>query len=182
MAAMSIRMDVQGTKELLAKLNAVKRSIARRILRKAVRKGAAVVTKTTRRFVPTDNKVLKKSIGHRVARMKNKPVAVAVSGPRRRFKKGGQIATKYAHLVEGGAKAHVIPRGSFIPLAASGVLVMGRIHRQNIQHPGAPAQRFMERGYNAAKSQALQTVAQVVSVELAREAAKAHPNEVDDGN
>jgi len=98
-----------GDKELIRKMQRLAEKTQKRIVQKAMKKGAARVRKAAKRRVPVETGLLKKSLGSKVARRKRDKVVVGIIGPRTGFKKqmpdgSYRNPVRYAHLVELGTK------------------------------------------------------------------------------
>lgn len=108
---MSMNVKVEGIKDLVKKLESMKKSKASKILRKACTKGAQPVAKSAKAQAPVETGLLKKSIGHKV---KSYPsgVVVGIVGPR--VGHGTEVVVNgkpeyrdpvyYSHLVELGSE------------------------------------------------------------------------------
>lgn len=176
---------LQGAQEAVAKLQAVDRSMRKRIQRKGVRKASMLGAKIAKNFVPTRHKVMRNSMGWRMAKARAAAVrAIGIVGPRRRYTRvidgKKHVPTNYAHLVEAGTAPHAILPQSGKSLAFKGrhgetVVVPG------VNHPGARATHFLRRGNSAARGPMLHVFTRTVTNLLAIEAAKPKPSEVDDG-
>lgn len=201
--AYGITVRLHGVQECLQKLQGIKRSVQRRILRKAVKAACTVVAKRGRSQVPRGpSGLLRKSLGFKL--LKAKPgifKAAGMVGPRarkfRRMVQGRGIVdpVKYAHLVEEGTKPHRIT-ATTKPLAFKAFgqkrtllpnlqTQRGRraqkVIAQSVQHPGSRPQRFLQRIQVTGQSGMATAFRGTVQTELHREAAKAKPSEVDDG-
>lgn len=140
--------SVQGLDNLLKKLADLERKAAKKLVRQAVTEGSGIVLKTVKPRVPQETGSLRKSFGRKTSTPRKTGVAVAVVGPRRKFKKDKKTGTrvltaagkryaaarwptKYFHLVEFGTKARkwktrggrstgqVTPRPSLQPAVTS---------------------------------------------------------------
>jgi HK97 gp10 family phage protein len=177
--SLTLSATVKGDTELLNKLDALERSIARKMIRKAVRKGVQVGAKLAKPFAPKDSGTMKKSLGSRVARSKGQPKAVGIVGARRRFEIAGKRPTKYMHLVAGGTKAHQVNPKTTSRLAFR---VGGRIVVvPGVTHPGTRPNQWLSRAYSASRSSMQSTLINTLRTDLATEAQKPRPGEIDDG-
>ena len=157
--AFAVQMSLQGLDRTLKKLQGLRRSVQRRILRKGIRSACMVGARRGKSQVPRgESGLLKKSLSYKVA--KSKPSvysATGVIGPRvglKRWIKGrGTVdPVRYGHLVEGGTKPHVIRSSAQLPFSVAPVQAVKRLAFRKggrlivvsqVQHPGSRAQRFM---------------------------------------
>lgn len=133
----SANVKVTGDKELIARLLELEPKVRNRVLRPAVTAAARPIRAAAKASVPVRFGALKKSIDLKVKTYR-KGVS-AIIGPRSDVSYthtdmfGRQTTvkpSKYAHLVEGGAKPHVIR--------------MGKNNKVVWLHSGTKATRFME--------------------------------------
>ena len=182
----AIKAEVKGVEEAIEALAQIKRSIANRILRTAMRKAAKPIWDAAKSNVAVETGLLKKSL---FAKVKTYPsgVTVAVVGPRKGFKmaatKGvrkagsatakrfaksqGRNPTKYAHLVEGGTKPHALGSGSRLTLGRKSYTRAGP--QSGRRHPGARAQPFLKPAMDANVGQAKEIIIATINAELAKE-------------
>lgn len=98
-----------GVAATVQKLRQFPAKIQTKVIKKATTKGAQITTKEVKQRVPTQSKLLKKSIGYKVRVYRQSGVVVAFIGARLGFK--GTFNGKprdpryYIHLVEKGRKA-----------------------------------------------------------------------------
>jgi hypothetical protein len=183
-SGLTLNGTLRGAQEAVAKLQALNRSMQKRIIRKGVRKSSQLGAKITKNFVPKKSGTLRNSIGWRLARARQGiPKAAGIVGARRRYvritARGFQVATKYSHLVDKGTKPHIINARKADRLFFR---VGGRsVYVKYVRHPGARASNFMQRGEHASRSPMYHVFTRTVSGELALQAIKARPSEVDDG-
>lgn len=171
----------------------------RRIIRKGLRSALMVCARRGKNQVPIGpNRLLRKSLHWKMFRVRaGRFSAAGVIGPKtglRRVIDGKPVdPVKYAHLVHGGTKAHVIQA------APGGVLafktgarkrnvlqgISGRRARSvvttRVSHPGARPTRFLQKIQVTGQAGMATAFRGKVEAELLREAAKAKPSEVDDG-
>jgi hypothetical protein len=180
---LTLHGSLRGANEAIAKLKSLDRSMQKRIIRKGIRKASQMGAKITKNFVSKKTGTLRNSMGWRVARMRpGIPKAVGVVGPRRRYERmtseGFRNPTKYSHLVDQGAKPHIInAKGKGLYFRVNGRSVFVKY----VRHPGARASHFMKRGEHSSRSPMHHVFTRTVATELSIQAAKAKPNEVDDG-
>ncbi len=147
--------------------------IARRVLRKAVRAGAAPQVKEAKRNAPRRTGLLKRAITNKVKQYRRGAYVLAVIGVNRRRKDAQGRDAWYSHLLEGGARPHAIPTrrraGKLLRYEVGGVAV----YRHRVHHPGTRATRFLERSYRAKKQESLARFRSKFVVEVVAEAKKA---------
>lgn len=163
-ARFKILDDVDG------RINALKRTMRNRILRKAARAGAKVVRKEIKSNAPKASGALGKSISVKIGTSKKTGATYAIIGPRRRFvlkRKGTVISegkpTKYTHLVERGTKPHTLGKGS--KRVARGKKAMLQVGKK---HPGAKANPFVTRAWASTHNAAIGIMKHVIAIELQR--------------
>lgn len=199
--AFAVQFELQGLATCLEKLRALKRSVQRRILRKGVRSACTAGAKNGKGQVPRGkNGLLRKALGQKTFRVKASTFTAAGmvgirSKPSFRRVIDGQPhdPSNYAHLVEGGTRTHIIIAKAKKALAFKGggrvanklQGIKGRRARsvivQSVQHPGARPQRFLQKIRVTGQHAMSTAFRRTVETELHREAAKARPSEVDDG-
>ena len=105
-------IKINGMADLERKLKALgSETIAKRVLRKAIRAGVKPILSAARANVPVESGALKKSLANKVK--VNKSAAYGLVGPATDYVgENGQRPSKYAHLVEYG---HVSKTGQVIP-------------------------------------------------------------------
>lgn len=144
---MSEIKHVEGFAEIQRKLAEFPAKVEANVVRAALRAGAVVVRREALGLVPVKSGKLKSTV--RVGTFKKGReihATVKAGDPRKRV--------FYAHLVEGGTKAHVIKA------RRGGVLVLGkRFFAQRVQHPGAKASPFMRPALAATADRALDAIA-----------------------
>ena len=173
--SLAIQMEAQGVPEVLARLTGVRRSVAARVLKSAVTYAIKPLVPAVKAAAPSKFGTLKRSIISRVKRYTkgspDKAVIVAFVGPESKFKEtvagsapfmGPRLATpriqkpsKYAHLVEHGAKPH------FVPLPGYGRAAIKKSGRKvkvtpGFQHPGATAHPFIGPTARAKRGEVIQ--------------------------
>lgn len=167
----------------LSPLLAVKSEAARRsITLKAVKAAAKVIQPAAKARAPRratkGGGGLKQSIGIKaVPGRKGKSTALCVIGARLKVVKmvmpprGRKLAKHVpgyiAHIVEGGAAAHAITRGS-----SRGRGKPGRATGHPINHPGATPKPFLGPAWAATRAAALDAARQTLAAEIAKKLAK----------
>lgn len=103
MAAGSVKLE--GDRKLLRKLNDLKTSVQKKLLRRAVNKGSTPILKTIKKNAPRRTGFMKKAMARKVRTYKSGAV-VAVMGPKREavgtYNDRKYVPANVAHLVEGG--------------------------------------------------------------------------------
>lgn len=147
MAYARIDFQLEGADDLIAHLIALQKGVRNQVLRTALQKGARPVWLAARRYIRKKTGELRKSIGTRMRHYRKGHVWVIVIGTRSRksrqhppgsfFKNfvRGYDPARYGHVVERGAKPHLIP------------IKRGRLAGRVIRHPGHPADSFMIRSW-----------------------------------
>lgn len=168
--AFAIRARIEGVEALQAILKNLTPATQRKVLRPALNVEGTKILQAAKRNVPVKTKLLRKSLGKKTKTYKDGTIIVIV-GPRHGFKqtvKGRtQNPTKYAHLVEGGAKPHFL---YFVDAPSSGPGKKRKLVR--LMHPGAPAQRPLKRAADSALVGAAQRMATRMGQEMEKLAAK----------
>lgn len=147
--AFAIKAHIEGIEELQNKLRALAPASQRRVLRPALQKEGTRVLQRARQNVPIQTKLLRRSLGQKTQTYTNGGVIVVV-GPRRGFRQviagKPRNPSKYAHLVEFGARPHSIAT------RLGGRKVYGRKKRNytTVMHPGAKAQKPLTKAYRSA--------------------------------
>lgn len=100
---MSNALRIKGDAELIARLEAMSNTVARKAVRAAIGAGATIMLKGIRSQI-TDDKALRKSIGRRNRTYKNSGVVTTIIGPRFDFEQDGVKPSKYAAAVEYGTE------------------------------------------------------------------------------
>ncbi len=158
-------------KDLLARLDGMKRAVRTRVLRKAIGAGTKIILKVAKSLVPKESGLLRKSLGRKVKVYRNSGIAVGIVGPRKGFRqdvtrsKGKWFPVtaisdpiKYAHLVEFGTQPHSLGAGSSL--------------RKKVQHghmhPGAAAHPFLRPGAKQATAAVRTAMEYAIIGELAK--------------
>lgn len=147
--------------------------IQKRVLRAAIAAAASPVNKAAKGFAPVETRALKRSIGIKVKTYKSGAI-VAVVGVRRgdkyqSFDKQGRlrIPAFYQHLVHGGTKPHPLNKGVTLRDIAR-----GKARKVTRMHPGAKANPFLEKAWNASKAQSMAAVERVAAAKTTQEILK----------
>jgi len=147
--AFKISAKIDGAEKLVEILRKLPPVIARRCLRPALNMEGTRVLKAAKQNVPTQTKLLKKSLGKKTKTYPKTNAVVVIVGPRKGFaqvidgKKRNPVM--YAHLVEFGAKPHWLGKKKFLGIS------YGRKKNNYVprMHPGSPAQKPMTKAAKA---------------------------------
>lgn len=178
---------VVGAQEAIQKLSAIDRSCHKRIIRKGIRKASRLAAKLSKPYVPDDTKTLRNSFGWRLAKAKpGIKKAVGVVGARRRYVRvvdgRKMVPTNYQHLVDKPTQAHIIQGGKRTTHGKLAFNAFGRrVVVSQVRHPGTRGQNFIRKRESVCRSPCLSVFTSVVTTEIAIQAAKQRPSEVDDG-
>lgn len=166
---MGISFEAQGIDEVRNALAGVRKSVATRILKNALTFALKPVPRAVSAAVPTLYGTLKRSIINRIKSYTKNAVAVGMTGPKTTYKEivagtpapfmGPKYAkphvnkpSKYAHLVEKGAKGHFVPAPGYgrkgVKRTAAAV--------PGWNHPGAKAQPFLQKTASAMSATVIQ--------------------------
>lgn len=179
--AVAVRFELRGVQECLQKLSGLKNSVQRRILRKAVRAACVVGARGGKRYVPRETGLLRKSLKYKVAKAKPGVFrALGIVGPESK-KVNGRNAAKYAHLLEGGTKPHMIQGNPLLAFDVKRRRRWNKIVATKVNHPGTKPTRFMQKIQVTGQHSMSMAFRGKMNAELLKEAAKARPSEVDDG-
>lgn len=159
-------MSIKGKLDLnLSGLNAVKSAArSRSITLKSVKAGAKVIAPAVKAGAQRRSGALKQSIGIKTAKgRRTKTAAYAVVGARtkvrkmvKRSRRGAKVLAVpafYAHLVEGGTKAHARPN---LETGTAG------------HHPGSRPKPFLKPAFDANKGKALDAAREAAADEIAK--------------
>ena len=156
-------IEIKGAKDLDFLLSTFPAKLERRIVKRAMRTGASIISKEAKRLAPRRTGTLRKAIA--VGNVRD-DVAVRVYVRRGRGQKNDGW---YANLVEQGTSAHEIrPWKDRKKVLAAG----GKIYGRRVRHPGARARPFMRPALESSASRAVDAIAnrmrQMIEKELAR--------------
>lgn len=174
-----LKIKLLGAGEAIAKCGGLSRSVGRRIIKMGVRAACQFGAKHGRGYVPKRTGLLKKSMGYKALRARRDAHSAGLVGARS-MNRNGMNPAKYVHLADQGTKAHRIASktGKRLAFAAGGRSVVV----PTVRHPGAKAQRFMQRILSTGNAGMSAAFLRKVGTELIKEAVKAKPNEVPDGS
>jgi len=187
----TVRTKIKGLKPLLDRLDGLKRSTQKSVVKKAVDAAGKVTLDAIRPLVPTDTGLLAKSMGRKVTVGRKSGVAIAIVGPRRGFKvtraedRTSRTMTGFAMTKKGKVRKVILRRGGsrspvgmnptqYGHLAESGrkgirakgkaLAVQGIGFRASVG--AAAGTHFMERGLAAARPRIVPAMAAVLQAEL----------------
>lgn len=162
------KAKIDGLDQVFARLAGMKRRVKNTILRKAMRRSAALVLKAAKtNLVAKDTGLLRKSLGSNVKAYRSNGVVVAIIGPRKGFrqqvtrKDGASVMAdpvKYAHLVEKG-RVEVVSEKSVL---SDGTVVFGR------RVKAVPPRPFLGPALEKNRDAIRKVVADTVTEELAK--------------
>jgi len=167
MSNLKINAHIEGLEELQAVLRTLPGKISRRVMRPALSAEGTKVVQAARQKVPQETGLLKKSLGKKVKTYTDTNAVVAIVGPRSGFRQiidgRPKNPVKYAHLVEFGARPHLMPARSNVVTRKS---YGGQIH------PGSPAQKPLTKAYQSALVGAGERMTARIAIEIEKQAAK----------
>lgn len=162
---------IEGQKEVLRKFRALEKKGARRAVRKAVRAGAAPEVKEAKRNAPRETGLLKKAIGLKFKSYRGGQFVLAVIGAKsRKDATTGRNPVKYVHLVDGGTKAHRIPRASRKVILKWTDESGDAFYSPIVFHPGTKPTQFMLRSFRNTRALQLRMFRSKFAVEVIAEA------------
>ena len=156
------KYQIEGLEQIKARFKGLKASMAKRILRPALGKGARIVAKAAKSLVPVDTGLLKKALASKVFSKRN---VVALIGARTGFEKmvgtRKMDPTRTAHFADTGRK-EVVARNK--PLA---FMLEGRLIRTS-KVRAYSGSHFLSRAYNLTRAEVAQIVVQDAAERLAK--------------
>jgi HK97 gp10 family phage protein len=148
-------VGITGGEDLIAALREFPVKLEVQVMASALRGGAKVVQAQAVQNVPVDSGDLRDSI--KIRRRTNKR-----TGYINLLVSAGNKRAWYAHIIEFGAKAHIIkPR-------ARKSLVLAGLLREIVNHPGARASGFMRRAFDQTANGAVDEVARLTKKGIER--------------
>jgi len=167
----TVRID--GLRELERALKRLGDGVRRKHIRSAANAGGMIAVRAARAAAPQKTGLLKKSLGVRMKVYSAHGAAVAIIGARTGFRRAirttgkgktvYQDPSKYAHLVEGGTRAHWLKYTK----------ILGAIVNVASWHPGTTPQPFLERSFESSIPQMLARVSSKLRQGIESEAKKA---------
>lgn len=157
-------IHVSGLADLQKALDQLPVKIERNIMRGAMRAGSKVMAEEAKQQVPVDSGDLRNSIKVTTRARRGQVSATVRAGDKKAF---------YAHMVEFGTAAHLIPKPSRKKSSERIALFFGGKVVSKVQHPGTRPQPFMRPAFDKSTQAAIAAMAEYVRTRLAKEAAKA---------
>lgn len=148
-------VGITGGEDLIAALREFPVKLEVQVMASALRGGAKVVQARAVDNVPVDSGDLRDSI--RIRRRTNKK-----SGYINLNVVAGNKKAWYAHIVEFGAKAHIIK-----PRARKSLVIAG-LMREIVNHPGATPRGFLRRAFDESANNAVIEIAALTRKGIAR--------------
>lgn len=175
---MKVEIDVRGIASVLSAVQ------TRQVTLKGVRAGIKVLVGPAKAGAPRrkGSGALKQSQGYKAAKgRKGRTISYAVQGARVAVQKTykGRVVkpAKYDHLVQGGTRPHRLGKGEKLARAAIAkfktAFKPGTSQTTGGMHPGARANPYRKRAFNAVKGQVAAAMNKAVGDELQRLIAKA---------
>jgi HK97 gp10 family phage protein len=187
--SLDIKLEPVGIKEVQNALEGVRKSVSARILTNAMRYALKPMLQAAKSNAPTGFGALKKSLISRIKKYtkgRDDAIVVGMVGPEAKFKttvndpngfagrkQRVEKPSKYAHLVERGAKSHFIPAPGYGKRAQKrNPKILGVGPSPGWQHPGARPHPFLAPTAKTQRSTFIQRfrerVLERVNVEYAR--------------
>jgi len=139
MSAFDVKFS--GVKEFEKQIKKLTGKAAKKVLKSSLKKGASVIVKEARRNLPSQYRTLKKALRSSFRRPKTQFYQTVKIG----FTVGGSAKYDgwYAHIVEGGSKAHAINAKTGKMLSIGNGNFAG-----SVNHPGTPARPFLRPAFD----------------------------------
>lgn len=176
---MKVELDTRGFQGVISEAQ------SRNMTLKGVRAGIKVLVGPAKAGAPRRSGALKAAQGSKAAKgRKGKTIAYAVQGARAKYQKtyrGRAVKPgKYDHLVQGGTRPHRLGKGEKLAREAiqkfATVFKPGTAQATGGMHPGARANPYRKRAFEAVKAAISAAVSKAMGDDLrrvlAREAAK----------
>lgn len=142
-----ITVKIIGLKKIEKKLKKLDPNKAKGLLRASLRAGGRVVVKAAKARLGSNYKTLRKSLTVRVKRQRSARFMDAEVGPT--VGRDAKYNGWYAHIVEGGADPHTIPKSNKRGDRNAKTLQLDeKTFRSVVQHPGIAARPFMRPAYD----------------------------------
>ena len=173
--AFRIKGTMTGQQQLFGKLDGLKASLQRKILRKAVTAAAKPVRDQAKQNVPVQTGLYKKAIGTKIKTYPSGRV-VALIGARTAFKRAVTVVTPrgtykqirnpayYAHLIEFDVRAHALGKGASLGYKGK------KKSRPRVQHgaghPGYKGLHPLQHAWDQTQDKALAIMIDRISEEV----------------
>lgn len=161
-------------------INALGGKAGRRVMRKATAASGGPATKALRKSIPRKGKygtgTLKGNIARKSVTKAEKGVYLSLTGARRKARgksaaASGRKPSRYFHLVDKGAKAHVNTK-AFRGVKAGSFLAAGAGALKLDMHPGVKAGDYTKRALRQTAKACADAFVKKANAELAKELAK----------
>lgn len=157
---MTVRIEVQNVDELIAQLDGLSAELKRDVFQDAMMDGARVVQRAARALAPQKTGALRRAI--RVRTLKKREARGQIGAV---VDFNSKIA-RYAHIVEGGAKAHVIKPET------KKALKFGGAYMSRVNHPGFKGKDFLENAWRTTQRFVEDKIARSITLSVAKIAAR----------
>jgi len=158
---MSSDTKLIGFDDLNFYLNNFADKVEKRILKTSLSAGAIVIKKQAKKNAPRRTGTLRKAIKHK--RLKGNRASVRIFVDRGKKSKNDGW---YAHIIEGGARAHKI-----LPRKGKGISIGGRVLTET-DHPGIKARPFMKPAFESKYKEAIISAGKRLRVLIEKELSK----------
>jgi hypothetical protein len=149
------------------RINELRESLQKRILKKAVGRGSKLVVNELKQLLPSKTNALRTSIGSKMIGKKPSHVC-AVVGAKNKYQRtvNGKVIrpAKYLHLVEWGHKSF-----NQLPTLAKALLVAGAFPRASANIGRASGVLYMEQAFNTTKFQYMKVAEASVREDVEKE-------------
>lgn len=169
MAFSNTQVRVEGLERAKRALEALEYKARRRVCQGAVRAASREIVKRVKSEAPVDTGHLKAQVRLSVKLDRRTGMVTGTIKPKPSKAQRGRgqgHANKYLHLVVAGTKPHVIKPRTKEALTIGGNVV------EEVKHPGAKANPFMDRAYQATSKQAIDLFTKTFGTKLEDEARK----------
>lgn len=158
--------SIEGVKQTQSRIRELGGKTGRRVMRKAVNAAGTPVVKAVRSLAPRGRtRLLKRSITKRLKSEFQRGAVEVRIGARSRPSPDGN-PSRYFHLVDQGARPHVIRGRLVIPTSG------GNIVRRQAQHPGVRGRRILDRALARSRHAATEAFRKKADQEYIRELRK----------
>lgn len=175
-SSLNMKAEIKGVQEAARSLSRLEKAVRNKINRKAITKGSQVVNKDIKQKVPTDSKLLRKSLSYKVRTYRQSGVIVSFIGPRLGFREmvRGKMRDPryYAHIADRGRKAVAPKRKKRLVFEAGGsgrsrgILIFARRVR------AVPGTRFMSRAWQSSSGPAQAVMVAEIKAGVEQEAGR----------
>lgn len=167
-----IAFTIEGDKRLLKKLERLKKSAQKKIIRRGVTAAVRPIRMQAKSDAPKETGQLKKKLTVKVKAYKSGNVFGMVSVANEKDAATGRRPSKYLHLVTLGTKPHaIVPRKKKL-LVGTSKTGERTVFGKSVQHPGAKKQDFLTAAIKAKQSESVAKFSEVVRSGILSEAQK----------